>query len=112
MPPSLYWQNALQKRMRPAPTTPAPVDPLTAVADESRTMGTEATRDYLGRAKSFDARTALADTAGSLFDRFEKTTGRRLNDLRGSMVGSGRLDSGYGAEAEDELLADSRDSLN
>lgn len=87
-------------------------DQLSAATDRSGKAGRQAEDLYLNRAANFNARDALKETAGGLFDQFERTTGRKIADLRGSMVGAGRLGGGYGEQDEDQTIYDARSDLN
>lgn len=87
-------------------------DQYAAATDRARSTGKRATDQYLDRATTFNAGDALTKAAGGLFDQFEHTTGQRINDLRGSMVGSGRLGGGYGEQDEDSLIYDAKRDLN
>lgn len=51
-----------------------------------------------------DPRAAFERSVGGALDRFKETAGRGIRSLRGSQVASGRSDTGFGYEDEDELL--------
>lgn len=78
----------------------------------SRNAGIGAEDEFYRRAMNADPRKALAETAGGLFDQFERGVGRKISNLRGSMVGSGRLEGGYGELDEAETVYDARADLN
>lgn len=84
---------------------------LTAM-NRDRTVGAGAEDEYLTRAKGFDARGSLRESVGALYDQFVQGAGRKIRDLRGGMVGAGRLGGGYGELDESEAVYDMGRDLN
>lgn len=65
------------------------------------------------RARSgFDAAAAARDVARANFEAFREELGEDIESLRGSQVGRGRLDTGFGFEDEDRLVRSASDRLN
>lgn len=77
--------------------------------DEAR--GTQA-EDIAGqRLRDFDAEEGARRSARAQFDEFSEDLGDNIRDLRGSQVGRGRLNSGFGFEEEDELYEGALEDL-
>lgn len=85
---------------------------IDAAGEHAHTMGDEAESEYASRSRDFDPQASLERSASGLFDQFEQSTGRKIEKLRGSEVGAGRLGGGYGAEDETAAIYDSRADLN
>lgn len=73
-------------------------DRLTGEADERRS--------------EFDARGYARDFTDAAFADFREDFGENMDDLRGSQVGRGRINSGFGFEEEDRLFRDMGRDLN
>lgn len=73
-------------------------------ADIDRDAGREAEATATDRLAGFDAEEGAARAGRAQFDTFREDLGRDLGDLRGSQVGRGRLQSGFGFDEEDELI--------
>lgn len=72
--------------------------------DLDRDQGREAEEESQRRLTGFDAEEGAARAGRAQFDQFREDLGRDIGDLRGSQVGRGRLNSGFGFEEEDELV--------
>lgn len=83
-----------------------------AAGRTARNYGDDASREYMERAKGFDAQGALQTAAGGLFDQFERGVGQKIETIRGRQVGSGRLGGGYGDMDETAAVYDARAQLN
>lgn len=92
---------------------PLPYDSqFASTTGRSLARGNEAEDLYFQRARSFNPRDAIRETAGGLFDQFQRTAGRRIRDIRASGVGAGRLSGGYGEVDEMEAEFDLGQDLN
>jgi hypothetical protein len=81
-------------------------------AERDRMRGTEA-EDVAGeRLRDFDAEEGAARAGRAQYETFEKDLGRNIESLRGSQVGRGRINSGFGFEDEDRLVEGSLEDLN
>jgi len=77
-----------------------------------RSVGTQAEDDYLARARGFDARKGASEAARGYFNQFGDKLNKMIRNLRGAQVGSGRLDTGFGNEDQDELIQGGIRDLN
>lgn len=102
-----------KRRVAPvAPAAPTPQTQYNAAMTQAQTAGAGAEAEYLQRAKGFDASRSLRESVGGLYDQFVQGAGRKVNELRGGMVGAGRLGGGYGALDESEAVYDMGRDLN
>lgn len=67
---------------------------------------------YYDRARTFDPYQSIRTAAGGLFDEFERGVGQGIQDVRGNLVGAGRLGGGYGDLDESAYVFDARRDLN
>lgn len=80
-----------------------------AKKDEER--GDVLEREAEDRLRGFDAEDAARRSARAQFDEFREDLGEDIQDLRGSQVGRGRLNSGFGFDEEDELVSEGIENL-
>lgn len=73
--------------------------------------GAEAEDEAARRRAEFDAQAAAEESSRAQFDAISERLGRTLRDFRGTQVGSGRLDTGYRFEDEDELYEGALEDL-
>lgn len=81
---------------------------LTAGESRASTLETRADEARSG----FDAASAAREVATASFESFRKDLGEDIESLRGSQVGRGRLNTGFGFEDEDRLVTESAEGLN
>jgi hypothetical protein len=72
-------------------------------ADVDEQTGRESEGIATERLRGFDAEEGARRSARAQFDEFSQDLGRNIRDLRGSQVGRGRINAGFGFEDEDEL---------
>lgn len=80
-------------------------------ADADEEAGTSAEDEALRRRQDFDAQGAAEESARAQFDMISEDLGRTLRDFRSSQVGSGRLNTGFRYEDEDELYEGALEDL-
>lgn len=108
MPPGIgYRPGAFQKLLERAKAQ----NPRAAIssrfmqqANRDETAGREAEDVATRRLTEFDADRGAERSARAQFDTFREDLGRDVESLRGSQVGRGRLNSGFGFEDEDRLV--------
>jgi len=64
------------------------------------------------RLRNFDAEETAARVGRAQYDTFSRDLGRSIEDLRGSQVGRGRLQSGFGFDDEDRLFQGALEDFN
>lgn len=74
--------------------------------------GDQASNAYLKQALSYNPLAALRSANTGSINQFRRQFGLDLADLRGSQVGSGRLNTGWGYGDQDRLFTESSDRLN
>lgn len=85
---------------------------LTAMVPGLSSTGRDAEWEYLRRARSFDPYSAMRTASQGAYNSLMPQLSKAFKDLRGSEVGSGRLNSGFGKGDEDYLLGQGLDRLN
>lgn len=68
--------------------------------------------DVLQEAEEYDPYAAATRSSKAQFESFQPDLERGIRDLRGSQVGMGRLQTGYGQEDEDYLVSEGIQDLN
>lgn len=63
------------------------------------------------RLEGYDAQEAARTSARAQFDEFSEDLGENIQDLRGSQVGRGRINSGFGFDEEDQLYEGALEDL-
>ena len=74
--------------------------------------GESASDAYLKQALSYNPVAALRSANTGSINQFRRQFGLDLGELRGSQVGSGRLNTGWGYGDQDRLFTESADRLN
>jgi hypothetical protein len=110
MPPGIGYGGRFRKALRS--------DPNEAISRRFRTAstrdeeaGTRAEDTAQERLEGFDAEDAARRSARAQFDEFSEDLEENIGDLRGSQVGRGRINSGFGFEEEDELYEGALEDL-
>lgn len=124
------WQDQVNMRIRKRqlgmPDVPAATDsgasPYGTVAGvqgaqdaqiaKQTGYGDEGTQDFLGRAKNFDASTALNTYAGGAWGSIKQGLDASLQAETGKAVGAGRFDSGFFDEDKGVVINRATDQLS
>jgi len=110
--PAMTWEQ-MRRFMRPK----TPVDPYSlggyttgvdATGAAAGGRGEQAQDAYISRASSFDASKSLNDWARGAYANVSAGLDRRLRDLSGAAVGSGRLNTGFFDEDQGQLIRDTQ----
>ena len=112
MPPGIGYGGRFSKLLQRKPDPNEQISRRFQVAskrDEAR--GTEAEDAAQDRLQGYDAQEAARTSARAQFDEFAEDLGENIGDLRGSQVGRGRINSGFGFEEEDELYKGALEDL-
>lgn len=74
--------------------------------DPYERRGEQAQETYLDRAMEFDPTAALERYGQASTNEFSRALQREMENLRGSAVGAGRLDTGFQTQDEDRVVTD------
>jgi hypothetical protein len=100
--------QGMARRRRPAPQSDFTLGGYTGAEDTAgataASQGAEATGSYLDRAENFDASKALNTWAQGAYGNISTALTKRLQDLSGSAVGAGRLNTGFFDEDQGTVI--------
>ncbi|KKN26115.1 hypothetical protein LCGC14_0877970 [marine sediment metagenome] len=77
-----------------------------AAFDPTKRRADQAQDFYLEGATNFDPTASVERYGQAAYRGFERNLGRKMETLRGSAVGAGRLDTGFQTEDEDRVVTD------
>lgn len=111
MPAGIGYGGRFRKSLRKDPTTERISREFQVQGKRDVAAGNQAEDEAQRRLEGFDAQEAARTSARAQFDEFSEDLGDNLRDLRGSQVGRGRINSGFGFEEEDELYEGALEDL-